>query len=185
MPPVEVVVNPLMDSSTDWPGIILGGLVGGLVVLIGVVAAELLIRSRETRGEVRAIVSSLAFDMPILMAYYSDDPEAPALRPGDYHGPFWQLRKDVFTGLNQLRTLPRWPMRNAGKIRKNAELLATLATAAQLRSVRGLPLTRDDQVVIATSDQLHTLVFGTKPVSHDELDRLVKEGFAEPSGDDA
>lgn len=178
LPPIEVVVNA---PTTDWPGIVVGGIIGGLVVLTGVVLAEWLARSRELRSKVREIASGLAFDMPILMAYYADDPGSPTLGHDDFHGEFWRLRKEVFGGLTVLRTLPRWPMRNARMIRENSELLATMLTAVSLRSMRDLQLSRDDQVAIVAHDNLHSLVFGATPVSADQLDRYDKEGFSLPA----
>jgi len=185
IPPINVIVNPVIEQATDWPGIVVGGIIGGLVVSIGVVLAEWLIRSRERRSKVRKIVSGIAFDMPILTAYYSDDPEAPRLEPGDYHGEFWRLRQDVLGGLNDLRTLPRWPMKNAKMIRANAEQLVALLTAATLRSTRGLRLSRADQVAITAHDRLHSLVFGTEPVSKDLVDHYSQEGFSMPSDSDS
>jgi len=149
---------------------------GAAIALGGVVLTHCLTTLRDTRNRIRACAQELAFSIPILTGFYVDHPDSPQMGT-DYFGPSWSLRQEALTMLNDLRWLPRWPLRNAEAIRENAEQLVLLVTAMALRSQRGIRATLSDQLAISTHNKLHQLVFGLEPPSADELDRYVRDGF--------
>ena len=153
---------------------------GGVIALSGVLLTEWLTRLRDRSDTIRANTKALAFAVPIFTAFYSSHPGTP--KPDDdYFGPFWTHREKVFSMLNQLRFLPRWPMRNAKAIRENAEQLLTMLTAVELRYGRDTPLEEGEQLAISAHDNLHSLVFGAVPPPDEELDRYLREGFQMPA----
>lgn len=155
---------------------------GAAIALGGVALTHWLTTLRDNRNRIRACAQELAFSIPILTGFYVDHPDSPQMGT-DYFDPSWRLRQEALTMLNDLRWLPRWPLRNAKAIRENAEQLVLLLTAVAMRSQRGIAATPYDQFAISTHNKLHQLVFGLEPPSADELDRYVQSGFTLPEDD--
>ena len=155
---------------------------GAAVALVGVVLTNWLTTLRDDRNRIRVSTKTLAFSIPILTGFYSDHPDSPQI-DADYFGPYWNHRQEVLSMLNELRWLPRWPMRNARPIRENAKQLLLMLTAVEQRSQKGIAATPNDQFAIIAHDKLHYLVFGLKAPPDDELDRYVRYGFTMPEDD--
>ena len=155
---------------------------GAAVALAGIVLTSWLTTLRDDLNRIRASARALAFSIPILTGFYSDHPDSPRMDT-DYWGPSWTHREEVLSMLNELRWLPRWPMRNAKAIKKNAKLLLVMLTAMHMRQQKDIAATLNDQIAITAHSKLHSLVFGLKPPSYDELNHYVRNGFTIPEDD--
>ena len=150
--------------------------IGAGVALVGVLFAEWLARHRRRTLKVQANILDLAFSTPILTAYYSDHPDSPS-PDSDYSGPYWTLRQSVFRQLGELRYLPRWPTKNAAKIRDEAEEIMLHLVAIEMRAQKGKLLSVHEQAAIHMKHDLHGLAFGLGVLDQDRLKQLEDEGF--------
>lgn len=159
-------------------------ILGAAVALAGVMLTNWLTVLRDARNSIRANTEGLAFSIPILVGFYSDHPESPQVDT-DYFGRYWTHRQEALRMLNELRRLPRWPIRNARAIRQNAGQILLMLMAIELRSEGGIAATPEDQIQIAMNfhDKVHFLVFGLKPPQDEELDHYVRNGFTIPEDD--
>ena len=104
--------------------IFLSGLVSGLTILLGVIAAEWLKRLRDRISYTRRVVIDIWFCKMNLVSYLRDhligafDFESSELAKGGHE--FREVVQMLSTELRDLSEIPRWPQRNARQIRQAA-----------------------------------------------------------------
>ena len=156
-------------------------IVGGAIVLVGVLLAELFVRSRQWRSSLESTTRELTFHLPIHLAFFSEIPGTPDPEPG-FDAPSWHAGQTTLRLLAEIRSSSRWPIRQAKAIRTAIDDLAARVIAAEERHRLGKPLTALDMLNIA-SHGIHGLVFGERDTIDSLIRKYIDEGFPSQDGD--
>jgi hypothetical protein len=155
-------------------GEVVSGLIGGAVVLLGVILAEALIRSRDRRRRLEQAALALTLQLPIHLVYLTaDSPEPEGMKVGSAG---WSAEQRVLELLIQVQTLcGRWGRRQR-RLRQAANDLAARHSAAVIRYYQGQTLERKDLFGMIKPD-LMTLVFPgkTKPLD-EQIEHYLSSG---------
>jgi hypothetical protein len=116
--------------------ILLSGVASGLTILLGVITADWLKRLRDRTEYTRRVVLDITMGIRICTDYlaghlletfhFSND-SLMSLEERDFFGTYYSLAKE----LRELSESPRWPQRNARRIRETAVALRVCLIANQ------------------------------------------------------
>jgi hypothetical protein len=160
--------------------VILEGAIGGVVVLVGVFAGEVLIRSRSHRDLIRDRVQELTVLLPKYLAHFTRKPDWPSpTDPG-----FTPLSERVLVCLADIRFSARPPLRRHKDLRREAEDLSGRTYAAYFRWEKGGSV-QPSEIANIGVNRVRSVLMGE---SYSSLDALIKryeaDGFPPyPSND--
>jgi hypothetical protein len=177
---VRVVANPAIDVAIH--AAIVGGLISGAVILVGVLVAEWLTRSRDRTYAIRAATTSVVRQLPIALAYMSTSP------PTDQRVAFgtdgWDVYQAVQASLNEIDIATRRRgVRNRKKVREAHEEVSARFAAAYFRCVsRNEYVTAEERYNFQT-EMLNRAVFGERENFDEKFKQYLNEGFPDSSPD--
>ena len=153
---------------------IVAGLLGGVVVLVGVVLAEVLLRSRERRRRLEDHVHALTVTVGRATLYLSDQTPHEVMDLGEVG---YQALQEVLEDLFAVDQLTRGSRRRYKKdLHEAADDLGARLMAASLRHANRQPLTLDETLEISASE-LARIMFGDRPTVDDQIKAYLKNGF--------
>lgn len=156
-------------------GALVGGGLGGAVVLVGIVLSEWLTRLRGRRFRLEDVLSELGMLTAHVVAGVSEHRQStgePVPAPG------WRDKAERCRYLCvEARRLPRWPMRRARQIRREAEDLAARLAAVELNFDLEGRLVRLGEVYELTTLDLAHAAFRSQRTLDDRIAYYRTEGF--------
>ena len=153
---------------------VVGGLISGIVVLLGVLLAEILNRQREQKLALKNAIKTIAIELPILCYYLSESIAHPDLL--DIGFPGWEIHQSVYRNLTEIDTRTRTRRGKYRDIRIKADDINARMAAAIFRRIEGKPLTQKERLSMCTNG-LFQAAFGHRDTLDGDVLRYIENGL--------
>ena len=153
---------------------VVGGLISGVVVLLGVLLAEILNRQREQKSAINSAVKTIAIELPILCYYFSEPVAHPDLFEPGFTG--WEIQQRVYRNLIEIDMRTRTRKGKYRETRNKTDDISSRMAAAIIRRINGIPLTEEERLSMCTNGLFQT-VFGDRDTLDGDVLQYIENGL--------